>query len=89
MTPAKNYGNDLDAMLKAITSKTRIIFIANPNNPTGTHLSEKELKNFIEKVPQNILIVIDEAYTEYQTTPPALVPLIRNNEKTNLALCRV
>ena len=88
MTPAKNYGNDLDAMLKAITSKTRIIFIANPNNPTGTHLSEKELKNFIEKVPQNILIVIDEAYTEYQTTPPDLVPLIRNNEKNNLVICR-
>jgi histidinol-phosphate aminotransferase len=65
--PAKNWGNDLDGILKAITSQTKIIFIANPNNPTGTWLTETELKGFMLKVPSHILVVIDEAYTEYVT----------------------
>jgi len=65
--PAKEWGNDLDAMLAAITDKTKMIFIANPNNPTGTWLGESELKAFIQKVPANIIVVMDEAYTEYVT----------------------
>src|SRR5690554_5103264 len=63
--PAKDYGHDLPAMLKAITAKTRMIFIANPNNPTGTFLSTKELADFIAQVPANVLVVLDEAYYEY------------------------
>jgi len=65
VTAAVNWGHDLDAMLAAITDKTRIIFIANPNNPTGTCLSSQELENFLKKVPQHIVVVIDEAYEEY------------------------
>lgn len=63
--PAKDYGHDLDAMLAAITDKTRMIFIANPNNPTGTFLTTEALQSFISNVPENVLIILDEAYSEY------------------------
>lgn len=69
VTPARNWGHDLDAMLAAITSKTRLIFIANPNNPTGTCLSANELLAFLHKVPENIVVVVDEAYEEYAVHP--------------------
>ncbi|MDI3322758.1 histidinol-phosphate transaminase [Pontibacterium granulatum] len=65
VTPAKNYGHDLEAMAAAITERTRMIFVANPNNPTGTWLGEAELRAFLEKVPSHIIVVLDEAYTEY------------------------
>ncbi|WP_299178208.1 histidinol-phosphate transaminase [uncultured Neptuniibacter sp.] len=65
VTPAKEWGHDLQQMLAEISDKTRIIFIANPNNPTGTWLSEPELTSFLDQVPENILVVLDEAYTEY------------------------
>jgi len=65
--PALQWGNDLTAMLAAITDKTKMIFIANPNNPTGTWLGENALKSFLKKVPSNIIVVMDEAYTEYVT----------------------
>lgn len=63
--PAKNYGHDLDAMAAAITDKTRMIFIANPNNPTGTFLQSSEIKSFLSKVPEHVFVVLDEAYYEY------------------------
>jgi histidinol-phosphate aminotransferase len=59
------YGHDLDAMFELITKKTRVIFIANPNNPTGTWLKTTELDNFITKVPDDVIVVVDEAYFEY------------------------
>lgn len=62
---AKNYGHDLHGMLSAITARTKMIFIANPNNPTGTFLSSAELYQFIQQVPQHIVVVLDEAYSEY------------------------
>ena len=65
VVPAKNYGHDLTAMLNAITTKTRIIFIANPNNPTGTLLGKAELLTFLKQVPKSVLVVLDEAYDEY------------------------
>tara|TARA_R110001583_G_scaffold67490_7_gene192946 strand:- start:56499 stop:57638 length:1140 start_codon:yes stop_codon:yes gene_type:complete len=65
VVPAKDYGHDLDAMAEAITAKTKLIFIANPNNPTGTFLEQEELKAFLEKVPAEVLVVLDEAYFEY------------------------
>ncbi|MFT6987221.1 MAG: histidinol-phosphate aminotransferase, partial [Psychromonas sp.] len=70
VVPAKDFGHDLDAMAAAITSKTRLIFIANPNNPTGTFLTPAELNAFLSKVPENVLVVLDEAYFEY--ADPAL-----------------
>ncbi|MFV2030939.1 MAG: histidinol-phosphate transaminase [Gammaproteobacteria bacterium] len=62
---AQPYSHDLTAMLELVNERTRIIFIANPNNPTGTWLTRTELKDFIERVPSEIAIVIDEAYFEY------------------------
>lgn len=65
VTPAKDWGHDLDAMLAAISDSTSLIFIANPNNPTGTWISDKTLKAFLEEVPENVIVVLDEAYCEY------------------------
>jgi histidinol-phosphate aminotransferase len=60
-------GCDLDAMLAAIDDNTRLVFIANPNNPTGNHLSEKELKGFIRQIPEQVIVIVDEAYLEYSS----------------------
>jgi histidinol-phosphate aminotransferase len=62
---AYNYGHDLDAMLDAVTPETRIVFIANPNNPTGTLLPAGEVLRFLERVSSDVLVVLDEAYNEY------------------------
>ncbi|HQV40642.1 MAG: histidinol-phosphate transaminase [Moraxellaceae bacterium] len=66
--PAVNWGHDLVAMAKAITAKTRVIFIANPNNPTGTWVEKDALDAFFKVVPENVLVVLDEAYGEYVDT---------------------
>ena len=63
--PARHFGHDLDAMLAAITPDTRVLFIANPNNPTGTFVPGPELEAFLVRVPDHVLVVLDEAYTEY------------------------
>jgi histidinol-phosphate aminotransferase len=65
VVPAKAFGHDLQAMLAAITANTRMIFVANPNNPTGTLLDKTELLAFLDKVPAQVLVVLDEAYDEY------------------------
>lgn len=65
VVPAKNFGHDLEAMLAAITANTRMLFVANPNNPTGTLLGKSELLTFMRKVPKQVLVVLDEAYDEY------------------------
>ncbi len=63
--PAKDYGHDLDAMRAAITPRTRIVFVANPNNPTGTWLAPPAVEAFIDAVPRDVLVVLDEAYNEF------------------------
>ncbi len=63
--PAKDYGQDLEATAAAITDKTRIVFIANPNNPTGTWVTAEALATFMKQVPDEVLVVLDEAYAEY------------------------
>lgn len=63
--PAKDYGHDLDAMAAAIDENTSVVFIANPNNPTGTWFDQSALNAFLAKVPENVLVVLDEAYIEY------------------------
>ncbi len=63
--PAREFGHDLTAMLAAVTARTRMIFIANPNNPTGTLAGAAELHGFLRKVPPQIIVVLDEAYNEY------------------------
>jgi histidinol-phosphate aminotransferase len=67
--PLRDYTHDLEAMGKAITPKTKMIFIANPNNPTGTMNTQDELDRFMKQVPDGILVVLDEAYFEYVTDP--------------------
>ncbi|MCL6263066.1 histidinol-phosphate transaminase [Craterilacuibacter sp. RT1T] len=62
---ARDYGHDLDAMLAAIEPSTRLVFIANPNNPTGTLIKPGALLEFLEAVPEQVMVVLDEAYTEY------------------------
>lgn len=61
----ESYKVDLNNMINLVTEKTKIIFISNPNNPTGTFITEKELINFLEKIPERILVFLDEAYLEF------------------------
>jgi histidinol-phosphate aminotransferase len=86
--PAKNYGHDLPAMLKAITPRTRIVFVANPNNPTGTLAPREEVIRFINEVPADVLLVMDEAYIEFLNDPLDLTPLVRQVTRPNLILMR-
>ena len=67
--PAKDFGHDLDAMRRAIRPDTRLIWIANPNNPTGTFIPYPELKSFMQAVPADVVVVLDEAYNDY--IPPS------------------
>ncbi len=67
--PMKNYTHDLEAMLKAIRKNTRLVFIANPNNPTGTMVRKEEVENFLSRIPDHILVIMDEAYYEYIDDP--------------------
>ncbi|AJE22121.1 histidinol-phosphate transaminase [Azotobacter chroococcum] len=65
VVPAKDYGHDLEAMLAAINADTRVVFLANPNNPTGTWFGPDALERFLARVPERVLVVLDEAYIEY------------------------
>ncbi|KPK40861.1 MAG: aspartate aminotransferase [Gammaproteobacteria bacterium SG8_47] len=70
VTPATNWGHDLDAMARAVNDRTRVVFVANPNNPTGTWLGADSLARFIESLPPHVLVVVDEAYYEYASRWP-------------------
>ena len=63
--PMQDHGFDLDAVAAAVSPKTRLVFIANPNNPTGTLVSSSELERFLDKMPQHVVVVLDEAYYDY------------------------
>ena len=67
--PARDFGQDLNATLAAIDDNTRMVFIANPNNPTGTWVKSAELERFLDVVPSDVLVVLDEAYFEYVSDP--------------------
>lgn len=69
VVPARDYGHDLDAMAAAVSERTRIVFLANPNNPTGTMFGEDEWRRFLAAVPRDVVIVLDEAYAEYVDDP--------------------
>ena len=86
--PAKNLGHDLKAMVKAITPQTRVMFVANPNNPTGTLASRAEIVELVNSVPDHVLLVMDEAYIEFLDDAVNLVPLIRDGQMKNLILMR-
>jgi histidinol-phosphate aminotransferase len=72
---------DLDAILAAITPRTRVVFIANPNNPTGTVVSQDAINRFMERVPARVIVVFDEAYYEYLDAPPDTLSFVRQNRR--------
>jgi histidinol-phosphate aminotransferase len=76
--PSPDYQQNLDATLDAITSKTRIIFIPNPNNPTGALISQRAIDSFMSRVPDSIIVVFDEAYFEFLDHPPDTLRFIRD-----------
>jgi histidinol-phosphate aminotransferase len=78
-TPSPDYQQNLEAALDAITSKTRIIFVPNPNNPTGTLISQRAIEHFMSQVPDDILVVFDEAYFEFLHDPPDTLRFIRDS----------
>lgn len=67
--PLKEFTHDLDAMAGAVTGKTRLVFITNPNNPTGTIVKRNEFERFLKRVPEDVIVVMDEAYFEYVADP--------------------
>ena len=69
VVPARDYGHDLDAMAALVNERTRVVWIANPNNPTGTWLASAPLRAFIEGLPERVIVVLDEAYFEYVQEP--------------------
>ena len=75
--PDPGYAHDLEAMAAAVTERTREIFIANPNNPTGTLLSQEEIDRFMEIVPEHVIVVFDEAYYEFLENPPDTLKFVR------------
>jgi histidinol-phosphate aminotransferase len=77
-TPSPDYQQNLDATLDTITAKTRIIFIPNPNNPTGTLILQRAIDSFMSRVPDNIIVVFDEAYFEFLDDPPDTLRFIRD-----------
>jgi histidinol-phosphate aminotransferase len=74
------FAHDLAAMRAAVTPRTRVIFLANPNNPTGTAHTQAELIGFARSLPEDVLLVLDEAYTEYQDHAPDLRSLIAGGQ---------
>ncbi len=65
VVPAVDWGHDLDAMAQSVTVRTKVVFLANPNNPTGTFVDQTALIQFLDRVPRRVIVVLDEAYFEY------------------------
>ncbi|MDX5439833.1 MAG: histidinol-phosphate transaminase [Alteromonadaceae bacterium] len=86
--PAKEWGHDLDAMAAAVTERTKLVFVANPNNPTGTVHTARAIEAFLDKIPERVLVVLDEAYCEYLTGDeyPDGIKLLERYP--NLIVCR-
>jgi histidinol-phosphate aminotransferase len=86
--PEKNYTADIDAIIAAVTPKTRIVFIANPNNPTGTYVPFDEIKRLHKALPPNVILVLDAAYAEYvqRNDYEAGIELVATSE--NVVMCR-
>ncbi len=84
--PDPGYTHDLDAMLTAVTPRTRQLFIANPNNPTGTMVGQEEIDRFMAAVPPHVLVIFDEAYFEFLDNPPDVIKYVR--EGRNVVVMR-
>jgi len=88
VAPALNYGHDLDAMLQRVTDKTRLVFIANPNNPTGTLLDHASLETFFQALPDTCICVLDEAYCEFVGDGSADISIAWLKKYPNLLITR-
>ena len=86
--PAKNFSHDLDAMLDSIKSNTKIIFIANPNNPTGSFIGRAEILKFLDNVPEDIIVLLDQAYFDYSSFEDSDVDFDILNNYPNLVMSR-
>jgi len=86
LTPGE--GHDLDAMARAITDRTRLIFVCNPNNPTGTAVRRAELEAFLDRVPGHVLVVLDEAYREFIRDPEVPDGIELYRERPNVCVLR-
>jgi histidinol-phosphate aminotransferase len=86
--PLRDATHDLTAMAEAVTERTRLVLLCNPNNPTGTAVGEPELTTFLDTIPDDVLVIIDEAYHEY--ADPALVPdaLVTYSARPNVVVTR-
>ena len=84
--PDPGFIHDLDAMADAITDKTRLVFIANPNNPTGTMVGQEAIDRFMARVPEHVIVVFDEAYFEFPDSPPDTLKYVR--EGRNVCVLR-
>jgi histidinol-phosphate aminotransferase len=88
VAPAKNYGHDLQAMRALINEQTRLVFIANPNNPTGTLLARQELEDFIAALPAHVICVLDEAYYEFVDPELRMTSIHWPEQYPNLIIAR-
>lgn len=88
VVPAREFGHDLPAMRASIATDTRIVFVANPNNPTGTWLPREEIEAFVASVPPDVVVVLDEAYDEYLEPAARSDSISRVREHPNLIVCR-
>ena len=88
IAPERNLTANADEILGCMTPRTRAVFIANPNNPTGTLAPADEVLRLIQGLPPEVVLVVDEAYREYQEQPLDLLPYIRNGQHPNLVLVR-
>ena len=85
---AKDWGHDLQAMLEAINKDTKIVFIANPNNPTGTFIKKNEMIRFLEKVPSQVIVLLDQAYFDYSNYESEDVSFSLVEDFPNLVISR-
>jgi histidinol-phosphate aminotransferase len=81
-----HFTHDLEAMAAAITPRTKEVFVANPNNPTGTLVSQAEIDRFVDRVPPHVIIVFDEAYYEFLDTPPDTLKFVREGRPNVIVL---
>ncbi len=86
--PARDHASDTEAMLRSLSSGARVLFIAEPNNPTGTQAGSEALLRLIREAPGDVLLVVDQAYGEYLEDPPDLLALVRDGSQANLLVLR-
>ncbi|KOX13948.1 histidinol-phosphate transaminase [Nocardiopsis sp. NRRL B-16309] len=86
--PLRDETHDLDALAEAVTDRTRMVLVCNPNNPTGTAVGERELTRFLDRVPDHVLVILDEAYREYVRGPEVPDGLDLYRDRPNVAVLR-